>query len=891
MKNRKSLVFALCAMVGMAGLTACGDDGDKTPDEQKVGTLYVGPESMQLNQGDEGEIMASYLENTVLNVSTDSKDCVSVVSEEVNTGATGKTTIKVTAAGSGCDANITVSVDDQKKKVAIQVVDNSLPKLKIGKSTVELDAGGQETVTAQYISTTDVSVVANKSLELSSSNSSCVKVESSVMTDADGLADIVLTAADDAVAGCSSFITVKPPKGASANITATVAEAAEPEISGTPVLTFTPDAITTPYVEKDKKEFKVTFKDGNSKGIKGQKITFAVDDSTCVKVSNASKRTGDDGTADNSILILKDGCSANVTAKASNAGKDYEAKLPVTVGGITEYNLKLALKYENESRFAGIGYTAYKVLQESCDAIQTSHKSYEDYLKDTSNDSDGSEDSVSGNTSNYILNTFDVEDVDVDLDKAIIAWGAVDGFGDATAVGCVDISASNANQTVIVELTALPLDILGKYDITANFDLTSAFPPSQNTLPPVEDMKAGDWVKFTVDLFKEPVEVLLDFVWANTVSRLKAVSSDNSVVKTIINFITSDSTKQIAVKSLKPLIEKYLNSTEEGKQSWYQILKTISGDVEELVRNMQFTGYFNIDEVDANDKTQITKASEEFKNLEYQWNFVPQGGSQNCIKDAYAKPGSCRTSMNLGGKVEAISGNWIGSVSEGEGVDGLLKIGAHPLTFKWATILYSAVFGEILPRAMGYSDSKYVSKQGADGYRYITAFLNALVFQPIAKYYGQEKAGKQKDPSDPEAGTYPNLSIEGTDKDCQRFIEALVYLIYSDASSAAGVISVVADLACGNQALGQLDTLVEKSLAKIESSSENKLNLAADGCTLYSEGQLKYQKMGKPDAEFYSAYEYANGKQSMRCNWQITLPDSISSNPIKGLFHGVRTDL
>lgn len=889
MKNRKSLVFALCAMVGMAGLTACGDDGNKTPEESKVGTLYVGPESMQLNQGDEGEIMASYLENSVLNVATDSKDCVSVVADEVNTGSTGKTTIKITAAGSGCDANITVSVDGYKKTVAVQVVDNSLPKLKIVKNTVELDAGGQETVTAQYISTSDISVVANKALQLSSSNASCVKVDSSVTTDADGLADIVLTAADDAAPGCSSFITVKPPKGASQNITATVAEAGEPEIVGTPVLSFSPASITTDYVEKDKKDFTVTFKDGSSKGIKGQKITFAVDDSTCVKLSNTSKRTGDNGTADNAILILKDGCTANVTAKASNAGKDYEATLPVTVGGITEYGLKLALKYENESRFAGIGYTAYKTLQESCSEIQSKYKSYEDYLKSTNNDNDGSDDAVSGNTSNWILSTFEVEDIDVELDKAIIAWGAVDGFGDATAVGCVDVSSANANQTVIVELDALPLDIRGKYEIIANFDLTSAFPKSQNSLPPVEDMKAGDWVGFVVDLFKEPVEMLLDFVWANTVSRLKAVSSDNNIVKGIINFITSDSTKQLAVKSLKPLIEKYLNGEKEGQQSWYQILKTISGDVEELVRNMQFNGYFNITEVDANDKNQITVATEEFKNLEYQWNFVPAGGTKNCIKDAYAKAGSCRTQMNLGGKVEAISGSWTGSVSDGEGVDGLLKINSHPLTFKWATILYSAVFGEILPRAIGYSDSKYVSKQGADGYRYITAFLNALVFQPIAKYYGQEKAGKPKDNGE---DTYPSLSIEGADKDCQRFIEALVYLIYSDASSAAGVISVIADLACGNQALGQLDTLVEKSLANLESSTENVVNLSGDQCVLYSEGQLQYQKLGKPDQEFYSAYEVVQGgKQSMRCNWQITLPDSISQNPIKGLFHGVSTDL
>ncbi|MBQ9243121.1 MAG: hypothetical protein IJ165_07820 [Proteobacteria bacterium] len=886
MKNRKSLVFALCAMLGAAGLTACGDDGGNSPqDEHKTGKLIVGPAEMQIESGEEGEIQASYLENKKLNVSTDSKDCVSVVAEEVNTGSTGKTTIKVMALGSGCDASITVSVDDQREKVVVKVIDNSAPKLTVKPATIDLGAGDQASAFATYKSASG-SVIADATLSLLSSNENCVKVDSSVKTDAEGDAEIVLTAADDA-GECMSFITVTPPQGASKNVTVTVAADKEPEISGTPVLTFTPDKIVEGYEEKAKSDFTVTFKDGSNKGINGQKITFAVDDSTCVKLSNTSKRTGADGTADNSILLLKPGCTANITAKATNAGKDYEAKLPVTINALSEYNIKLALKYENESRFSGVHFTAYKIAQDSCDKIFETYKGYDAYISDIS--PDGSEDSVSGNPSNSILNTFEIEDIDVEMDKSIVAWGAVDGFGDATAVGCIDVSSANAGQTVVVELEALPLSIVGTYDIIANFDLTSAFPPSGNALPPVENMAAGDWVKFTVDLFKEPVEVLLDFVWANTVSRLKAVSSDNNIVKGIIDFIVSDTTKQLAIKSLKPLIEKYLNAKEDGKQSWYQILKTISGDVEELVRNMQFNGNFKIEEVDANDKTQITKASEEFKNLEYQWNFVPEGGTKNCIQNAYAKAGSCRTSMNLGGKVDAIAGSWTGSVSEADGVDGKLKIGSHPLTFKWATILYSAVFGEILPRAMGYSDSKFVSKQGADGYRYITAFLNALVFQPVAKYYGQEKAGKAKDNGD---GTYPSLSIEGADKDCQRFIESLVYLIYSDASSAAGVISVVADLACGNQALGQLDTLVEKSLSNIESSTENVINLSADGCSLYAEGQLQYQKMGKPDQEFYSAYEVVqSGKQSMRCDWQISLPDKISKNPIKGLFHGVRSDL
>lgn len=665
----------------------------------------------------------------------------------------------------------------------------------------------------------------------------------------------------------------------------------EPVIVGTPTITMTPESIVKEYIEKDKIAFTVTFKDGSKKGIKDQKITFTVDDPTCVKVSNSAKRTGDDGTADNAILVLKADCTATVTATASNSGKDYKATLPVTISNLTTFDMKLELKYENANRFEGIGYTAYKILHEPCASIRSTYKGYEQYLSATHYDSEESTDTISGNPNTYILNTFNIQDVDAKNDKAIIAWGAADDFGEATAVGCVDISAADANKTKIIELTALPFDIIGNYDTVANFDLTSAFPTSNKTLPPIEDMKAGDWVNFTVDLFKKPVETLIDFTLVNLNSRLKAVAniSDNSVVKMVINFMTSDTTKQIAVKQLTPIIEKSLKSADNGKQTRYQILTTLSGDIEDLVRNMQFRGSFKIESVNSNDKMQITKASEEYKTLEYMWNYVPQGSSQHCIQDAYTKPGSCRNSMSLSGmKIESVKGSWTGAVSDSESVDGLLKINAHPFTFKWATILYSVVFGEILPKAMGYSDSKFVNKDGATGYRYITGFMNALVYQPIAKYYSLEKAGKPRDEGE---GTYPQLSITEAGKDCERFIEAYVYLIYPDAYSATGVISVIAGLACGNQGLGQLDKLAEASLASNESSETNVFKLSANGCSLYSNGQSQYQQIGKPDANVYSADEVVQGsKQSMRCNWQVAVPTKIGSNPIKGLFHGVRED-
>ena len=894
MKNRNSLVFALCAMLGIAGLTACGDDGRQEQEPgDKVGTLIVDPTSVTLTQGEDKEIKASYLKNTVLTVSTNSKDCVSISSEDVNTGETGVATIIVTAEGSGCDADITISVADKKQKVSVTVGSDKVPFLKLSREEVELDLDGQDTVFAQYIFDDDKSKVKNKDISLSSSNENCVKVDSSVKTDDGGNADIVLTAADGATAGCSAFITVTPPEGAAKNITAKVVESEQPAIDGDPTLEFTPSSMTMDYVDRGKGDFKVTFKDGKNNPINGYKLTFSVTDDSCIKLANAGKKTVE-GIAENSFQMKKAGCKADVIVKA---GTVADAKMPVTINALSTYNMKLALKYEeSESRFDGIGYVAYKVAQDSCDALLETYKAYDLYIE--SQTSDDSTDTLASNKNNSILHTFDIEGVDVEMDKSIVAWGAKDDFGAVTAVGCVDLSAENAGSTVTVNLSSLPLNISGSYDIIGNFDLTSAFPTSSKSLPAVENMVAGDWVNFVVDLFKKPVESLLNFVWANTVSRLKAVadSSDNSTVKGIINFITSDTTKDIAVKSLTPLIENYLKNEKEGQQNWFTILTTISGDIEELVRNMQFSGTIKID-ANESDKTQLT-GSEEFKTLEYQWNFVANGQQQKCM-DTYAREGSCRSSMSLSTyKVDAIKSNenWNGELLNVEDTEGVLKINSHSLTFKWATILYSAVFGEILPKALGYSGSKFVNKNGETGYRYITGFLNALIFEPIAKYYKNEKAGKPKDEGD---GTYPQLSITEADKDCERFIETLVYLIYSDASSLAGAISVLANLACGDQGLGQLDKLVADSLAKIESSTENVANLSVDACKLYTECPatvkpeectgLDYEKLGKPDKEVYTANEVVQGgKQSMRCDWQISLPSKVSDKPIKGVFHGER---
>ncbi len=885
--KRKGLIFALCAMAGGLAFVGCADDGNDKPKE--IVKLTVTPSSTQLSQGDSEKITATYAANTAIEFSSSDTSCVSVSVSKATTNAEGSVDFDVKADGVDCDAVVTVKAGAATGTVNVKVLADDVPTIKFDKNSVSLKGGEAGSNTAFY-KDSDKEPIVGKDLTASSSNVNCATAMIDAATNADGEATINIFSLN-VTADCTTTVTVTGDGVSNSFDVKVTAEVIDVPDASDPKLEFMMPEMS--IANGSISEVSVSYFDGdNTKPLTGYIVTIASSDSSCVQyVNGASNKTDAKGVMTGKVKAMKSDCEAKLVATQGNA----KAEMTVKVTEKDEIALKsvrvnASKKYDKMAK-------AYIYIPSSenqtCEAMLADYKTYADKDLATANsNADGSNPLVHAFTPAEVEA---ISSISLANTKGILAFATsvdADGFpGDVVGLGCSDVSLSNDGAALDIELVPMPTNIIGEYDLVTNFDLTSAFPRSGKELPAVEAMVAGDWVGFIGDLFENPLEALLDFVWVNTVSRLKTVvDGADGLIKTILNFIVGDSTKKLAIGALTPIIEDALKS-KDGSRNWYDIITMVSPDVTDLLRNMQYVGTMSITGVDADGIT-INAAKENFNKLQYQWSYKAEGATEpnGCDKTAYgvttnaSGSSTCHVPMNLG--KNAIEGTWTGIVSDATDAsygDGLLNIQSHALTFKWATILYSAVFGEILPKALGYEDLPAV-KNG----RYITAFLSKLVFQPIVNNYKETKAGKNVDGKD-----YPNLSITGTGKDCEQFIESLVYLIYAEASSAAGVISMVADLACGEQALGQLDKLVEKSLSNIESSSENTLQLKAENCDLYDDGTTNYTKMGKPDEACYSAYDvFTTGSkaETLRCEWNVVLPASITGNPIKGLFHATRKD-
>ena len=886
MKTRNGLLFALCVLAGSVGFTACSENGSN--EDTQEATLTVDPANLTLNEGETKTFNVKYTANTNITLSSSDSTCVSV-GAQANTGQENSVAITVKAESSDCSADITVSASGtDSKNVNVTVNKADGPFISLSDSKLNLNAGANDKVTATFAvgSTPEV----GKQLVLVNSDATCVTVDDrTAPTGANGKVDINVTALDKT---CDATITVKKPEDYAGDVKDKTFKVHVTGNEG-PVeikkeFAFVDDSISINGDSSENVKAKAYYKE-NGSGVAEKAISVSSQDNTCVKSQNASYKTGSDGTFEVDVVRTGTKCETVITASVDG----LEAKLNVTVTDANEIVIK-RIDVNANSKYEKMGWTTVALLSgsETCDMALADAKEYVDWTKNLMNPktSAGEAPLVASFKAKDLAEEAAAIKVDISEHKGILAFSsASDESTDVImGVGCVPISKENDNTVVNIELTPLPTDIKGTYTVYSNFDLTSAFDYS-GELAAVENMKGGDWVNWIAELFENPMNALWEFVWVNTLDRLAKLDTGNSTVNSILKTIVGSVGKELAGGYVKPLIEGYLK-----EYKWYQVIKEVSPDVEDLMRNMQFKGKIQVDEANG---LQITTASETFSSLQYQWSSSDIATTGCLDKDLTYGNSKCRKGMALGQKDVTISGNWNGTIDDENlpaGVDGQLNINSHSLTFKWASILYAAVFGEILPTALDYKTNTNVQKG-----RYLSAFLDKILFESIVKYYNDKCKGKTKcnveGAGAPQEGdkVYPELTETDVTKSCERFVEALVYLIYSDASSASGVIKVLAGFACGEQALGQLDKWVNDSLSSLESSTANQLTLKADKCSLYDGGTTQYMKMGQPDSQFYSANDiFAPDSKvdSARCEWDIKLPDSVSSRPIRGLFHAEREE-
>ena len=875
MKKRSGIVLALCAIVGASSFYACTDDSGSKTDIPAAGGLQANPTSVSMNYGESSVVTLKGEPSKIVDVVNNNAACVNAVTS-VQLDASGNGSLNLQAVDENCAGRLDLSDGTSSVIVSYNVAASDTAVLNVTKTQLDIVKGGDsESFTATYKLK---GVGQDGKINVKSDDATCAAPELAQYDLVDGEATVKVVAQKD---DCDAKITVSIGDN-SKDVKVVVGHK---EI-GDATLAFDPASLEIAFAAGEG-PFTIEYKDGEGKAIDDGSISLSLDSSDCVSLSSKNVKTKN-GLYSGKVTVQNSDCNAVLTATDGKA----TATLPIHVSNQTEYDVRIEADY-NSNKYSTISRAMLFYSNEACDmdALATNAQNYKSGAEFS--------ESISGGVE-PVLTTWSVTDLSVTVKSVIVTAKAEDNDrAPVTAYGCKDISVNDQNTIVKVDLVGVPADIRGTYDVISNFDLTSGFekPPAseynlnptalQYLMPRVEDMSAGAWIQFVVDFCKDPVSSLLAFIWSNTLDRLKSIEGMPDWLK---NFLTSEGTKSLALGTLKPLIEKYL-----GEYNWYNTLTTITPDVADLTTNMQLVGTFAINNVSG---TAISGVDEKFLNLEYQWSLNSTGAGCLQAPDHYVKDGTCRKNLPLGDN--AITGTWDGSIDYAgiATADGSLDINKHGITFKWGSVLFTAVFGAILPEAL-----KYPLETTASGKPlYIKSFLDGVVFTPLINMYMEKYNDKDVTNDKGETRHYPALTQTET---CNKGIETIVYLIYPDAATNSLVktgIALATQYACGEQGVGQLDTLVFNSLNKIEASSENTFKLYSDDCALYDGGTLQYQQFGKQDLNVYTANEILKDKKTDRCKWDIdvTLKKDVKDSEgnvtgqteehvdVKGFFHAIR---
>jgi len=714
--------------------------------------------------------------------------------------------------------------------------------------------------------------LASQSISATSRKAACAGVDvSSAVTDASGRAQFNIS--PNALDDCRTTIVFSAEGAQDANVKVQVGDGGDDTFGDGPSISIVnPENKNLTVIGKDATgDFTARYFDNNVNGVK---IGFKVEDESCVTLTKgANQMTGADGSVTNTVKALKDACTTKVVVTANNDSKITDT-LNVSVTNATEYKIDLSVVLNDTKRYDRVDTLCYDFnVDETVISSANPPESYKERSMELCMPKDQIFNGITPELYHNSQFVVPVGSQTTGLIKSVL-FIAKDAQSNVIAYGEEGVNVGM--NSLVIDLKTIPYNYIGEYHVVSNFDFTSGFNKTDGEMPVVEKMIAGDWVQFVMNFFEKPIQTLFDFIWVNSLSRLKDVDFGDSTVNSIIQTVLSDFGKTAASNMLTPMLEELLGE----KTTWYATLKTVLPDVRDLIGNMQFIGTINTGEKKAGTTNGFTNATLAFSHLLYQWSLgAGEGSKVTCVNDAdgsfYVKPGakSCRVAMDLGETAIKSSANWEGNVKDDPmGIaDGLLNIPSVSLDFEWALILYNAVFGNILPNAFKYNDSTMIEKK-----RYLSAFLEFFLFKPFIEKYNTKRAADS---------TYPELSSNDSDKRCEQFIEALIFSIKKDVK--AGLIVTAGSFVCSDSIMGQLDKALTDQLKKFTVGSAQAITLSAKDCKMYSEDNINYTRFGKPDEDYWPAIDVygPSAKESVRCQWDIAIP---GDNIIKGLFHAKR---
>ena len=266
---------------------------------------------------------------------------------------------------------------------------------------------------------------------------------------------------------------------------------------------------------------------------------------------------------------------------------------------------------------------------------------------------------------------------DADTDAPPLVIGCDDKNGGVTYTG---------STSVTIELTDLPPEWKGKYDLTSKFDLVSALPEN-----------IGNVVNIVLGFFTDPAGQLLVLV-------CDLAGGDGGVIGDLCGFVFKDPANpcieppELCLDSVGIAATKLLNQALESLLSQNEIAKDIfytGQDISKILKKLELGAVFEFKEEPKSDGTytsEITNA--EFITLTYRWTLGTDcdPADESCGKRTF--------------NVAAFQGNTIvgafgGKVTYGEAGEYFLNVDPFSLDINYGALANYILQKEVLPLIFG----------------------------------------------------------------------------------------------------------------------------------------------------------------------------------------------
>ena len=574
----------------------------------------------------------------------------------------------------------------------------------------------------------------------------------------------------------------------------------------------------------------VRFVTSDMTGIANQTLTFDIESSTndchlaatpCVRLAARTTVTNETGLGE--MIVNSDVEATDVTIRVGVENQDtIDPVFPVVqIRDKDAADVIVHFEYDGIRQFAEVKPFLFSAADYDCSTVYTAP------LRD-----EGMLPTAERNTSPSAVTAGQIEDaVFINLPTAqdYIAVGLAEtDAGLVTVYGCSDMYSADtpgSDRELTVVLEEVPILVAGNYDITSNFDLTSALPRGERDAMGnfVDGRELGDWIDLVILLFQDPGQLLVQELLP--------------IVENLGGISVPDGLEAVAAGIVNDLIESQA-------PDWVNNALTVGGDVSDLLTNLQLEGELIIvDEPDADGQINGDNDEHNYAALSFAWRLP-------CVQ-AGMDPSECGKStvsfQQLGRPDLAISANWTGTVVPCEGANGeCLQINLHGLTVPYGEIALAIIEGWVLPEFFGPSVDS------------LDAFIDNVLLNWLLDFYSNSETGMQQ---------------PLTETGCAGVGQAL-----GNWTDFGSIVETIGEFGC-NEGKDALIDLVRGEAADLTLDTQDNLLLeTAEPCRMLdSDGDLRYDMIGD------------GGIESARCNWNIRFQwNDNDPVDITGKFHAVR---